>query len=136
MYYEEVTGYEEDGLIGHAAIAPIMHNIKVSKAVTRGHLICKGTSGTWSPVTENDDAEKVLAIAAADFTPSTGNDVTQAYMSGVFCLEKIYIGDTAPYVSLGHLDKVETLIGEEFELETFTEALRVQNIYLTKGVVA
>ena len=136
MFYEEVTGYEEDGLIGHSAIAPIVHNIKVSKAVCRGHLICKGTNGTWSPVTENDDASKTLAIAAVDFTPTEDNYVTQAFFSGVFRLEKIYIGDTAPYVSLGHLDKVEVLIGEEFELEIFTEALRVQNIYLTKGVVA
>ncbi|MBQ4495067.1 MAG: hypothetical protein II968_04800, partial [Selenomonadaceae bacterium] len=68
-YYEEVMGFEEDGLIVHAAIQTILHNVKVSAAVVRGQLICRGTDGKYSPVTENADASKALAIAARDFTP-------------------------------------------------------------------
>lgn len=130
MWYEEVMGFAEDGLIAHAAIQTILHNVKVSAAVVRGQLICRGSDGKYSPVTENADASKVLAIAANNFTPSEDNNVTQAYVRGNFCLEKVYAGDDPPY-SLGALDSIEVLVGENLDLETFRQALRVQGIWLT-----
>lgn len=129
-YYDEVTGFKEDGLIAYPAIQAIVHNVKVSVAVVRGLLICKGSDGKYSPVTENADASKVLAIAATDFTPTDNSNVTQAYVRGCFSAEKVYVGQDPPY-SLGALDSVEVLIGEEFNLEPFLDALRVQGIYLT-----
>ena len=130
MYYEKVAGYEEDGLIANSAIQSIVHNVKVSAAVVRGQLICKGTDGKYSPVTENADAAKVLAIAATNFTPTDDNNVTQAYVRGAFNVEKVYVGTDPPY-SLGALDSIEVLVGENLDLETFREALRVQGIWLT-----
>lgn len=130
MYYDEVEGFKEDGLIGGHHIRSIVHNVEVAAGVVRGHLIYQGSDGTWSPVTENADAEKTLAIAARDFTPTEGNAVTQAYLCGVFNVEKIYVGSNPAY-SLGELDKVEVLIGEEFDLPAFEQALRTQGIWLT-----
>lgn len=129
-YYEEVMGFEEDGLIAHSEIQTILHNVKVSAAVVRGQLICRGSDGKYSPVTENADASKVLAIAACDFTPSDDNNVTQAYARGCFNVEKVYVGDNPAY-SLGHLSEVEVLVGEAIDLETFRQALRSQGIWLT-----
>lgn len=130
MYYEEVRGFAEDGLIGGEHIPLIVENAVVTSAVVRGHLICKGDDG-WSPVTENDDASKDLAIVATSFTPDEDHEVTQIYTMGIFNVEKIYIGEDAPYCTLGQLDEVETLIGEEFDLEAFRVALQKQGIRLT-----
>lgn len=130
MYYEKVAGYEEDGLIADSAIQSIVHNVKVSAAVVRGQLICKGTDGKYSPVTENADAAKVLAIAATNFAPTEDNETTQIYVRGVFNVEKVYVGADPPY-SLGHVDEVEVLVGEAIDLETFRQALRTQGIWLT-----
>ena len=130
MWYEEVMGFAEDGLIAHTAIQTILHNVKVSAAVVRGQLICRGSDGKYSPVTENADASKVLAIAANNFTPSEDNNVTQAYVKGCFNVEKVYVGTDPPY-SLGHLSDVEVLVGEAIDLETFRQALRTQSIWLT-----
>lgn len=129
-YYEEVMGFEEDGLLAHTGIAAFVQNVKVSSAVVRGQLICRGDDGKYSPVTENADASKVLAIAANNFSPTDDNNVTQAYVRGNFCLEKVYAGDDPPY-SLGALDSIEVLVGENLALETFRQALRVQGIWLT-----
>ena len=129
-YYEEVMGFEEDGLLAHSAIQSIVHNVKVTGSVVRGQLICRGTDGKYSPVTENADASKVLAIAANTFTPEDGHDTTQAYVRGVFNVEKVYVGND-PCYSLGHLDEVEILVGEAIDLETFRQALRSQGIWLT-----
>ena len=129
-YYEEVMGFEEDGLLAHNAIAAFVQNVKVSSAVVHGQLICRGDDGKYSPVTENADASKVLAIAARDFTPSNDNNVTQSYSRGCFSVEKVYVGDN-PCYSLGHLDDVEILVGEAIDLETFRQALRSQGIWLT-----
>ena len=130
-YYSEVTGFKEDGLIAHSAIQSIVHNVKVSAAVVRGLLICKGSDGKYSPVTENADASKVLAIAATDFTPTDDSNVTQAYVRGCFSAEKVYVGDAEPYVALGKVGNVETLIGEAIDFDAFAEALRKENIFLT-----
>ncbi|MBD3878211.1 MAG: hypothetical protein SR1Q5_00795 [Quinella sp. 1Q5] len=127
-YYEEVAGYEEDGLLAGVNIAAIIHNVKVTTPVIRGHLLCKGENG-WSPVEANADAQKPLAIAATFFNPVGDNNITQAYVSGVFNLEKVYIGADPPY-SLGEVDKVTVLIGEELDFEAFAEALRKEGIYL------
>lgn len=131
-YYEEVAGFEEDGLIAHSAIQSIVHNVKVSATVVRGHLLCKGNDGKYSPVTENADASKALAIAATNFTPSETNSTTQAYARGVFNADKIYVGASEPYASLGHLEDVQTLIGEEIDFDTFQQSLRTQGIWITK----
>lgn len=130
-YYDELTGFKEDGLIAHSAIQSIVYNVRVSAAVVRGLLICKGSDGKYSPVTENADASKALAIAATDFTPTDDNNVTQAYVRGVFNAEKVYVGDAEPYAALGKLDEVEVLIGEAIDFETFKQSLRIQNLYLT-----
>ena len=129
-YYDEVMGFKEDGLIAHSAIQSIVHNVKVSAAVVRGLLICRGADGKYSPVTENADASKTLAIAATDFTPTDDSNVTQAYVRGVFNAEKVYVGDAEPYVALGKVDDVEVLIGEALDFETFKQSLRSQGIWL------
>lgn len=130
MWYEESMGFEEDGLLAHTGIASFVQNVKVSSAVVRGQLICRGTDGKYSPVTENADASKVLAIAANNFSPTDDNNVTQAYARGCFNVEKVYVGDNPAY-SLGHLSEVEVLVGEAIDLETFRQALRSQGIWLT-----
>jgi len=128
-YYEQGTGYSEDGLIGGHEVAAIVHNVKVSSEVVRGHLICEDSSGAWAPVTVNDDASKPLAIATTDFEPSEDNDITPAYVSGIFNAEKVFVGTDAPYASLGKPATV--LIGDEIDYETFKQALRVQGIWLS-----
>ena len=132
-YYEEVRGFEEDGLLAERQIATIVHNVKVLAPVVRGQLVCKDENG-WSPVTENADAQKALGIVASTFAPDETHKVTQIYVSGVFSKEKVLIGANPP-VSIARLDEVEVLIGEALDYSTFEEALRKSGIYLT-GVIA
>ena len=78
-YYEESMGFTEDGLLSGKSISTIIYNVKVTTSVVRGQIICRGEDG-WSPATENDDAQKPLAIVAATFTPDDTHKVTQAYV--------------------------------------------------------
>ena len=91
MYIEKYDGYEEDGLIS-VAFPTSINNVKVAAnaSLSRGDLLCgESMSGIFGPVASNDDAAKILMIAAEDFVADSLNAVTSAYSAGEFNREKI-----------------------------------------------
>ena len=111
--FKDVTPRDE--LIGGTSIPIFTRNIEVDSdtQLERGMLLCSDeTFGTFEPVDSTDTA-KVFVIAENDFTADSDHTVTSAYTSGIFNRERI---------------KLKTGL----DIKTFEEALRKENIHLTK----
>lgn len=115
-YFDKADAWTEDALIGGTHFPVVVQNISVAAdaEILRGELLCASVSGgTYAPVSTAADAQKVLCIAADDFTADSLHTATNAYFAGVFNKEKIIIGN------------------DSLTADNFAQSLRTQNIHLT-----
>ena len=120
-YFDQTDAWTEDALIGGTHFPIVVQNISVADdaEIQRGELLCASiTGGEFAPVSTADDADKILCIAADDFTADSLHTATNAYFAGVFNKEKIILGN------------------DSLTADDFAQSLRTQNIHLTslKGV--
>ena len=113
-YVEEVSGWEEDGLLAGTEFPVELCNVKTATnaSLSRGDLICgESMSSIFGLAGTANDAEKILMIAAEDFVADSLHAVTSAYSAGKFNREKINVANG--------------------DLADFEARLREQNIHLT-----
>lgn len=116
-YFETVTGFQGDELLGSGGYPVELWNVACASSATleRGDLICAASpGGVYSVAGGASDAGKCLAICAA---PNDGATVTTAYVAGAFNRDKITFGGASTV-----------------NLDDFTQALRTQNIHLTRRI--
>lgn len=119
MAYAEVfDGVQRDELIGGSDVTIRLHNVPVgaNAEIERGDLLCaESIGGAFSLVGSAADANKVLMIAAENYTADSLGGAVTAYESGVFNRERVKFGNEAA-----------SLTSAMFEQE-----MRKQNLILT-----
>lgn len=116
-YFYETDGVQRDELAGGAEFPISVWNVAVgaSAVIERGQLLCADKpTAEFSLVTSEADADKILGVAAFDFTADDDHKVTTVYASGKFNREKIKLGGNSTLT-----------------LDAFENSLRKQNIHLT-----
>ena len=116
-YFFSTSGIKRDELSGGAEFPLSVWNVNVgaSAVIERGQLLCADNpTAEFSLVTSDADAEKVLGIAACNFTADDEHTVTQLYNAGVFNGNRIKLGGDS-----------------SLTIDAFANELRKQNIHLT-----